>query len=494
MRSLNKLYTNSFYTMVGKCFTILGNFLIVPFIIKTLGIKGLGQWELILSVLTLIVLFQATLGFTLIWKFSSHNDSEDNSLSRWIGIGSFLSLLLIIVFVLVFAGFRSEFISGVDPRLFKGLLIVLTVTLLSSFIEVGAALLNSKHLSGYVALINGITFLFTTLLSIYFLKYTTADINILIFCYSTQKILYAGFIVFKLYGSTSFKSFVPKIPNKNEWKIMGPYILSVLLGAVLVASRDQFIKFLVAKYSTIDMVGNYAIIIKLTQILFLMPSFFVLPGIASIAEHNIKGETEIIDNTFVNLSDLINAVVILFSFVLLFYFKEILYAWTGINKNFDYNLSYIIITLVSYIIILTASLSILIKGVGKVIIETYYIIFNLLISLVIVVLTNYFFGINYAIISSFISWVISGVYFLIKAKANTNVSFRSTWRSLFLITVCIAIVYLKNILFIKIGSFTYCVVTAVIIIPFFVLMLYVLKFFPELFLRIKVKLFKNELQ
>ena len=406
--------------------TALSLIMLVPIITRTLGVSYLGLWEVILAFVGIITVVQSVLNFTLLWKFSS-NCEYKTTLIRWIRIGLFFSLFQVFFFLVPIFIFPDQIIDflgkvQITPYNLKSIFLqTATITLLSSIVEVFATLLNSLNSSGKVSILLGISQVFGILATYILLQKYHSFLGVFQ-GFLIQKLIYAVCIIYYCRKKIPFKLIYPIIPSRQEFNEVRKYLFFMFIGSIIVLFRDQFVKIAISNISDLNFLGNYAVVSKLSLIVFTVCSFFSIPLMSAIATLYAKKDTAAINDLMKSTTYSVAILGTYLVLVLLWYIDKIMIVLIGHCNNNLILLSNGVMLCSLFVSNLTIPISGASKAIGRADIETRYVLVNMALTFLVFMALNVYRNAYFLVMSTYLAWVISSVYFLMYFKKSTDFS------------------------------------------------------------------------
>jgi O-antigen/teichoic acid export membrane protein len=403
--------------MISKLVSLVSGILVVPFIINNLGIDGFGLWEIILAISTLLFTFQSSISYIIMWQTSSALGlSTENGVVEWYRKGLFFAYAQFVIFFMAIILFSQNLLHmfNVPADLYTVsrhlLLWICFFTLLNNVTEVISAVLSSYHLSGYAGMVQSLTQAFGFLVMI-LLLIGGYGYNGLIIGFVINKILNFLILYFKFIKVTGIKTMLLSIPTRKNFITIKNYLWYTVIGSVANISRDQLIKLIISNLASTKVVGYFGIATRLSQLIIFMCSFFTIPTISESASLNSSGNIAGVKNIFQRVTNSVIFISGFFTIIVAGLGQLIVYIWVNdVNPGISDYISIILLgNLVA--IILTGAGTAVCKGIGKVELETRYIMVNLCLYAILLFFMLPLFGFLGAIITSSLAWAVSSLYF-----------------------------------------------------------------------------------
>jgi O-antigen/teichoic acid export membrane protein len=499
------IYKNSLIIMVARIASMIASFLIVPFIITSLGLNGYGVWESLMAIAAFSTLVLTSISQTMVWRISlayGANDLEE--VKDWFHHGIFLTLVQVVTIVPLFYFFRWEIISWFDiPEEFRGqvaelLPIVCGIMLLGGIAESAGAVLSGYQKSGFVILYKSVTTIFGQVVSIAFLLagFGLASIaigfifnNLLVFIilnWHTRRLIHR-------------LSFYPKVITLAKVNLTRSFFLLTLVGAVTLLFRNQISKLILAAMDTSETVANYGIASRISSLVYLTVTFIMTPTItavsAAFAENDEKTISSIFTESLSSFAFLNNLITLLLCVLS----ERLIVVWIGFCTD-EINLFTQILLIGQSIAVLTTAIGVSVcTGLGKREIETHYIILNLILNVIVLLILVKIMGPIGAVIASSATWAISGFYFLYIMYKKVNLPKLATKKSLLSLFITLILIALFRIILMTFPisnnrwqSFYESAIISLIIIPIYFLVNKKFNLMPELIILLKERIMKKQ--
>jgi O-antigen/teichoic acid export membrane protein len=413
-----RLYQNSAVTLACQLVTTVAALIIVPFIIGTLGIDGYGIWESVLAASMLIAMFQTAIRGTLLWKISgaygANNERQVRRLVR-LGVSATLTFCLPVIplawlgrdWVVQLINIPPEF-TGVGAWILVG---VVTLVMFSGINETLGAAVSGYQRAGLTTVIQSVAIMG---------RYLVAILALLLGwqLWSLLAGLAAGFLIqaIGLYAAASRVcgrlSLVPAIPTRGEVKSMSSYAAFMMVGSVSSALRDQTDKVILAAFASPVWAGYYGIAARLAALVRLVCGFFYVPTTAAAgalhAANDWAGVRRLYATVITVMSVFCGAVVVLVAAL----YDRILILWIGKTIPEVAPMLFLLLFGSTVAVVLTGTGSSVCKGIGRLEIETSYIVLNLVLNAILTVVLVVWIGAMGTVISSAASWAIGSVVFV----------------------------------------------------------------------------------
>lgn len=438
-----KVMRNGATIAIARLLAAVTAIAIVPVIIHQLGLAGYGVWETLFAVTSLVTMTLGALGTTFLWKISQIDASGNvPEAVRLVGVAVFLVLAIAtavgILLVLLTPVFISCFQLGGEEaagaRQILPLLIV--VCLLGGLNAVRAAGLQAFHKAGLVSFVNTFSQLANYLLT-----------AVLLFRGVGLWSLFWGFLVatvatYSLHTILLYRTFgklcvLPILPDWHELRGMVKYFGMLLVGTGAVALRGQTDRLILAAFASTTWVGFYGIAARLVSPIMEISNFVYTPVIAAAGNLSSSGNWKALGNLYSRMMGVVPFVAGLVAVLLVGLQREIQIIWLG---EYIPEVRSILLWLLlgqGAAVILTGPGTAILKGAGRLRIETAYIVLNLILNLICTVVLVLMIGPIGTVVSSGLTWALASLLFLFLLHKYTQLPFRATLNGLLVLAAVI---------------------------------------------------------
>ncbi len=439
--------------MFARIGSMVASFLIVPFIISALGLSGFGIWESIIAITAFATLILTSVSQTLIWRISiSYGAKDIESVKEWFKTGIFLTLVQIVVIVPLIYLFRWKIIElfGIPNDFLSDVAMLLPIVtgiiLIGGIQECTGAVLSGFQKSGYVILYKSIAIIIGQIVSVFFLFLGYGLVSIALG-------LVANIIIAILILNWKTKilitdlSFIPRIITIKQIKIVDSFFLLTLIGAITLLMRNHISKLILGSMASQESVAYYGIASRISGLVYLAVTFIMIPTITAVSSAFSRNENETIKSIYsetLSTFSFLNNLITLLLCVLL---ERLLIIWIGFYTDGIINFSLILIVGQSIAVLTTAIGVSVCTGIGRREIETYYIVFNLLLNIIVLVILVKLIGPIGSVIACSATWAISGFFFLFVMHKKIDIPQISTKKSLLSLSLSlILVIFFRSIL------------------------------------------------
>lgn len=454
------LFKNSAVMMACRVSAMLVSLVTVPFVIGKLGLFGYGSWEVLLSVSTITTIFQNAVGGTLLWRVSSAfgegNESEVRRLPR---LGIAVTLLMFSVsfpLVLIFRNFLVR-LFHIPLELHQSAMVILPcivgVAVLGGINESLAAVLRGSQEAGYAAVVQTIAGFLNAGILLTCLWRGAGLWSLLAGYVAAALATGVGYYLraSSLYGWFDIR---PKLPTHEDIRATRRYIGLLSVGSFSVLLRGETDKLVLAGFASPGWVGVYAIAARMSSLVMESSNFFYTPTIAATGAMNGRGDWEGVKSLYVTMAAVFPVAAGLVSVLVLSLYDRLTVAWLGRSVPGIASLLFLVVAGNTVAVILTGSGTSICKGLGKLEIETTYVIVSLILNIVLTVTLVLTVGAIGTVIASTVSWAVGAVLFIILLHRNFDLPTRGTYRSIGALLYVAAIVAMARVLIPAYGADT----------------------------------------
>jgi O-antigen/teichoic acid export membrane protein len=421
--------------MACRVTAMLVSLVTVPFVIGKLGLLGYGSWEVLLSVATITTIFQNTLGGTLLWRVSSaYGAGDDAEIRRLPRLGIAITLMVFAVTFTLVLACRHLLVQllHIPPELRQSALLILPcivgVTVLGGMNESLAAVLRGSQEAGYTSIIQTLAgFLNAGVLLIGLTRgaglwsllagYGVAAVAIGIGYYLRASYLYGWFDI------------RPKLPTRQDVLAARRYMGFLTIGSFSSLLRGETDKLVLACFASPAWVGVYAIAAKMSSLVMESSNFFYMPTIAATGAMNGRGDWEGVKSLYVTMASVFPVAAGLVSVLVLSLYDRLTVFWLGRNVPGIAPILFLIIAGNAVAVILTGSGTSICKGLGKLEIETIYVVAGLILNIILTITLVLTVGAIGTVIASTVSWAIGAVIFIVLLHRQFDLPLKGTYRS-----------------------------------------------------------------
>lgn len=446
------LFKNSALMMACRVAAMLVSLVTVPFVIGKLGLLGYGSWEVLLSVSIITTIFQNALGGTLLWRVSSaYGTGDDAEIRRLPRLGIAVTLMVYsVTFPLVLAC-RHPLVQlfHIPLELRASALVILPcivgVTVLGGVNESLAAVLRGSQEAGYASVIQTLAgFMNAGVLLIGLAR--GAGLWSLLAGYSVASLLTGiGYYLRAsyLYGWLDIR---PKWPTRQDVLATRRYIGLLSIGSFSSLLRGETDKLVLAGFASPAWVGIYAIAARMSSVVLESSNFFYNPTIAATGAMNGRGDWQGVRKLYVTMAAVFPVAAGLVSVLVLSLYDRLSVLWLGRSVPGIAPILFLIVAGNAVAVILTGSGTSICKGLGKLEIETTYVVTGLILNIILTVTLVLTVGAIGTVIASTVSWAIGAVLFIVLLHRQFDLPLKGTYRSVGALFYVAAVVAIARIL------------------------------------------------
>lgn len=430
------LFRNSGLIAACRFISASASLLSVPVIIGRLGIVGYGVWETMLSAAMITTILQNTVNSTMLWRLSAAYGAQDKAeIRRLVRIGVAVTLVLFVcitplAWIVRIPLARLLHIASASDRAATGLLPLLVgIVVLGGINETMAAAISGSQRSGVTTLIQTVSLIVNYTVVIVGLLHG-AGLSVLLIGLSTAWLINA--IALYAYGSRvcGRLSLLPTVPDRNDVRLMSRYAGLTFVGFISAAMRGQTDKLVLAHFASPALVGCYGIAARLASVITEASNFFYVPTLAAAgalnANHDWAGVRRLYSNMMAIVSFAVGGVVVLIASL----YDRILVLWLGRVLPDVPQILWLLLAGGGTAVILTGPGTAICKGIGRVGIETAYVLVGLSSNLVLTVVLVWKVGALGTVIASAVSWSASSLFFTYVLHAKLSLPNSGTRRAL----------------------------------------------------------------
>ncbi len=405
------------------------------------------MWETALALSGLTAVLIGPISGTLLWRIANLCGlSTTKDALRLMRIGIFLSLLLFVIIVPPAWIFRDKlagllhipqtYITRVS-WLLPGLI---AMSILGGINDSMASFLNGYQRSGKVSLIQMTATLLQYGIIISALYVGFGFFSLLAGILGSSLISGTGYYwnISKIMGKPNL---TPVIPTKADVHAMLGYAGLLLVGTLSSIMREQTDRLVLAGFGTsITLVACYGIAARLANLLMQSYSFFGIPMISAIGVFFASNDWQGIKRLYSNMTKIVVFCSGILVVLILGFYDRILVMWLG--RNISGILPILALLLISnfIMIIFTGPGSATCRGIGKVGIETRYILIYFILNVVLTIGLVWSLGAIGTVIASAASMSISSLIFvwILYCKLDLERScLRLSILSIPIVTICV---------------------------------------------------------
>ncbi len=433
MRPQRSILANSAVIFICRITLAAAGIIAVPYMINYLGIAGYGSWEAIYSVAAFcLVMSQGVLGTTLVWRMSNAYGQNDVSyIRRLIRIGSgvpyslLLSVLPIVWFlrrpIIRWLNFPEPLVDA--ARIIFPLIVGLMI--LNGFSEIMGAVNTAFQRAGETTLVQTAARIVFYVIAIICLGFGAGIWGMAVgFAFFVS----FGFIGMFLTARRHCRGIhlIPVLAVRDEVRPLLRYASWLTVGTVTLAFRSHLVKILLSSLASAQWVGYFSMANMLALAVTETCSFFYTPIVSAVGATHSGGNWDEVKSIYTNMTILIALAVGIVGILILGFYDRILILWMGRAMPQLVPILFILVVGNALAVIMTGAGTAVCRGIGKVYIETRYVVISLLLNAILAVILIIWLGALGAVAAASLSWVLSSAYFLTLMHRRVDLPVRST--------------------------------------------------------------------
>jgi O-antigen/teichoic acid export membrane protein len=414
-----QLFINSGLLGIARLLSMGTSLVTVPVVLSRLGLGGYGGWEAMMAIAALVTVFQTTVNGTLVWKMSAAYGTGDVAgIRRLMGMGitAVLGMSALLTPLVWATRYQLVELSNIPP-LYRAaavwvIPILVSQTTLGAAGETFAAVLIAHQRAGITTLIQTAALMANSGFAIVGLLHGWQVWSLLLGNTVGVVAAIAGqyLAVVKICGIASLR---PHVPGWDEARPMLGYAGFLALGQISIALRDQADRLVLASVGNTVWTAWFGLASRLANLALMVCSFFYVPLVAAVAAMAAQGDwvgvRRIYANTMILMPFLAGAFVVLVASA----YDRLLMIWIGRSVPQVGPILFILLTGNITAVVLTGVGSSLCKGIGKVSIETTYIVICVVANVVLKLILTPWLGPIGTVLSSAASWALGSIVFVI---------------------------------------------------------------------------------
>ena len=413
-----QLFVNSGLLGLSRFLSTSTALVTVPVVLSKLGLSGYGSWETMMAIATLVMVFQTTINGTLVWKMSGAYGSGDLAGIRHlmgVGIAAVLGMFVVVTPIAWAARYYLVGLSNIPPLYRDAAVWVIPIlvsqTTIGALGETFAAVLTAYQRAGLATLIQTAALMANSGFVIIGLLHGWQIWSLLLG--NTVGVflgIAAQYIaVVKICRISSLRPFLP------DWATAKPLIgfaAFVAIGQISMALRDTTDKFVLASVGNTIWTAWFGLASRLASLSMMVCSFFYVPLISAVAaldaQNDWAGVSRLYANTMIVMPFLAGTFVVLVAST----YDRLLMIWIGQSVPQVGPILFILLAGNIIAIALTGVGTSLCKGIGKVSMETIYIVICVVANIVLKLTLTPWLGPIGSVVASAGSWAFGSVIFV----------------------------------------------------------------------------------
>jgi len=413
-----RFLVNSRLIIAARVVTASLSLATIPVLVSHIGVVGYGTWEALLALASLSSVFQLAISGALVWRVSEaygrHDTAEIRRLMR-LGAGACLVLFVLLWPVAWFLREPAVHFLRVPAQ---------TQALASMVFPIVAALI----------LLGGVSI---TLEAVVSGCQRTGLVNVVgaaaqILNYSVVIILAVrgagvwGLVVGQVVGfaarlagawvatrvSFGAVSLTPTVPIRTDLSL-ARYSGLMIVGSLAAALRDQTDKLVLASLASPAWVGYYGIAARLAGLVMEVSSFVYVPILTAVGALNATGDWHGVQRLYTRLMAMVSIVSGLVVVLVAGLANRFVILWIGHPISEVTLLLWLLMTGSASAVMLTGPGTAVCRGIGRVGIETIYLVFNLVLNLVLTISLVLVIGPIGTAVATGTTWALSSLLFLL---------------------------------------------------------------------------------
>jgi O-antigen/teichoic acid export membrane protein len=334
-----RLITSSLFGVIDLILQIGISFLMMPFLIHSLGDKQYGLWILVATFMGYYGLLDLGLSSAVsrfISRAIGHNDKNERNIIISTSFYIFLLLGLIALIVTLLCIFFAYVIisSKDDLYTFRILLLIMGISLCLTFPLRAFAGVIAANLYHYISrLINIVITIIRTLLVVYVIiaGYGLIGIATVTAMCSILSGICLIFFAFRIEDAISIS---PSFFRKNRVKELFGYSVYVFVGRVADILKYSVDSFVIAKFVSLGAVTHYGIALRLCDYFIKLIATIVSVTTPVFSQEEGKGDLDSIRKKFLFTTKISTYLSMFVGFMILLYGKPFIARWMG-NEYLD---------------------------------------------------------------------------------------------------------------------------------------------------------------
>ena len=414
-----QLFVNSGLLGLSRILSTCTSLVTVPVILSRLGLGGYGSWEVMMAITALVTVFQTTINGTLVWKMSGAYGNGDLSGIRrltGVGIGVVLGMFALVTPFVWAIRYQLVGLSNI-PSPYRDaavwvIPILVSQTTVGALGETFAAVLIAHQRAGITTLIQTAALMANSGFAIIGLLRGWQLWSLLLGNTVGVVVGIAGqyLAVVMICGISSLQ---PCLPSWDEARPLVKFAGFLALGQISIALRDSTDKLVLARVGNTVWTAWFGLASRLANLALVVCSFFYVPLVSAVAALAARGDwvgvRRIYANTMILMPFLAGAFVVLVASA----YDRLLMIWIGRSVPQVGPILFILLIGNITAVVLTGVGSSLCKGIGRVSLETTYIVICVVANVVLKLMLTPWLGPIGTVLSSAGSWALGSIVFVI---------------------------------------------------------------------------------
>jgi O-antigen/teichoic acid export membrane protein len=400
----------------------------VPVVISKLGLAGYGVWETIIALSVSATLLMGPLTGTLLWRAAvAHGAGDQIAMHRTTGIGLLATGILIVCALPVFLvattlGRMVHVPPELLPQFAYVMPSILLLTAAGGFVDSFAAVVDGSQRVAYSVMVRTVGQSVRYIVAI-LLLYLGRGLPSLLVGFFASVVFMVVAMAIVAHRLCPLVRPLPLVPTREELASGGRYAGLLFVGSISVALRDQTDKLVFAFLASPIWVGYYAIASRLVMEI---NNSVYNPTIAAAGALASSGETNQLAGLYKTLMAWVPMLSGLVLVIVVGTHSQLMYLWLGRVIPQVIPLLLMLVLANALVVALTGPGTSICRGIGRVEIETSYVVFNLVLNAVFTVLLVKLIGPFGSAIASVGSWTLGSVYFVWRLHRKIHLPVRAT--------------------------------------------------------------------
>jgi O-antigen/teichoic acid export membrane protein len=412
----SQLRRNSGAMAVSRFLAAVASLLAVPVIIHDLGFTRFGVWESMVALVSLTTILTAPAAGTLLWRMSmAWGERDRRTLIRllWAGIAGAFTLTVVLVpiavllrhFVSRFLGMGSADAATVQT-LFLGLVVLVLITTVNDTLGALNSAAQRVRITSFGQTVGQIT---AQVVCVTGLR-AGLGLHAMLLGVAVGQLTTMAFL------ALGVRTVVRRLPATGAPQSDRPvrtsrYFALFTVGTVSGALRGQTDRVVLAWLASPVWVGYYSLAARLASLLMEFSNLLYVPTIAAVGALMGTGRWGAVRSLFATSMKVVSGGAAVLGVVLIGMPGPLLLLWVGRPVPEAALILRILSAGILLAVVLTGPGTALCKGIGRLGIETQYVIIGLILNITLTIVLSITVGAMGTVIASSISWSVGAIYF-----------------------------------------------------------------------------------
>ena len=429
-----RLAINSGTTAICRIVQAVVMIAAVPVIISKLGLAGYGVWETIMALSVSATLLMGPLTGTLLWRAAvAHGAGDQIAMHRTTGIGLLATCIFMVCALPAFLvalplGRMVHVPSALLPQFAYVMPSILLLTAAGGLVDSFAAVVDGSQRIAYSVMVRTVGQSVRYIVAIVLLNLGFGLTSLLVGFFASVVFMVVAMAIVARRLCPLVRP-LPMIPTREEFASGGRYAGLLLVGSISAALRDQTDKLAFAFLATPIWVGYYAIASRLAWLVMEISNFVYNPTVAAAGSLTSSGESNRLAGLYKTLMAWVPMLSGLVLVIVVGTHSELMYLWLGRVIPQVIPLLLMLVLANALVVALAGPGTSICRGIGRVEIETSYVVFNLILNAVFTVLLVKLIGPFGSAIASVGSWTLGSIYFVWNLHRKVSLPVRATMRA-----------------------------------------------------------------